>query len=76
MQITNHDLHVMLTRIEERQKTIAEKVDLANRWQAEHEKKDEERFNSLNKYAASIAIVSSAITAGLAYLWNMITGKA
>lgn len=75
MKITNHDLHIMLTRIEERQKTNTSKIDTILDWQVSHEEKDEQRFGSLNKYAASVAIVAASIGAFGSFLWDKLTGK-
>ena len=72
---TGHDLHIMLTRIEERQIAVVDKLDNIIKRQQEHELKDEERFTDLNRYAASIAIVSSAIGFGVMYIYNKITAK-
>lgn len=75
MTITNQDLHVMLARIEERQISLIEKMNLSVIWQNEHERKDEERFSKLNKYAASVAVIASSIGACGAWLWNRLTGS-
>lgn len=75
-KITNHDLHIILVGIEKDIKVICKQVDAAEKWQKEHEEKDEARFASLNKYAASIAIVASAVGAVFASLWEKITGQA
>ena len=81
MKITNHDLHIMLTRIDEKQTAIVEKVDSIIGRQALHQTNDDKQFaevrfeiNSMNKYAASIAIVAGGIGAISAYIWNKITG--
>ena len=63
---TNSDLHIMLVRIEERQKTVVDKLDGVTQWQTRHEEKDEKRFGDLNKYGRSIAIVASIFGAGIA----------
>ncbi len=78
---SNHDLHIMLVRIEERQKSVIDgqadivhKLDKVTIWQDTHEKRDEERFNSLNKYAASVAMIGAAIGAGASYLYKKVMG--
>lgn len=75
MKITNHDLHIMLTEIKGDVKSIIEKTESLAEWQKEHEEKDDKRFNSLNHYAASVSIVSSAIGAGGMYVWNKLMGR-
>lgn len=75
MKKTINDLHVMLVRIEERQKHIADSVIKIHGWQEEHEKKDEARFSSLNRYAASIATVSAFIGMAASYVWKKFTGE-
>ena len=76
MKITNHDLHIMLTELRKDTQYIIAKSNSLEKWQKEHEEKDEKRFANLNKYAASIAIVASGIGAIGAYVWQKFTGKA
>ncbi len=73
---TNHELHILLTEIKGDVKSLVEKANNTAEWQDEHEKKDEERFGNLNRYAASIAIVASAIGAVGAWIWGKLTGQA
>lgn len=75
MKVTNHDLHIMLTRVEE-------KLDGVKEWQKEHQENDSKQFtelngniNEMNKYAASIAIVAAALGASGAWLLNKFTGN-
>ncbi len=75
MKVTNHDLHVMLARVEE-------KLDGVKEWQASHQENDSKQFKELNdnlsdmtRYAASIAIVAGAIGACGAWMINKITGQ-
>ena len=78
---TNHDLHIMLVRLDGKlDSLIAKNIDFKE-WQENHEKKDAERFDSLNQrleglrsYAASVALVGSGIGFGLKYLWDNIRG--
>ncbi len=79
---TNKDLHVLLARIEERQIAVIEKVDDIKTALRTHQEKDDNQFkelgdsvNSLHKYAASIAIISSAIGGGFTWVWGKITGQ-
>ncbi len=72
---TNHDLHIMLTRIEERQINVVEKLDNISRRQKEHEENDEERFTNLNRYAASIAMIASVIGGGVMWTYQKLAGK-
>lgn len=71
----NHDLHIMLTEIHGDVKSTIEKLNWIADWQKEHEEKDERRFNSLNKYATSIAIVASVIGGGTTWIYQKFTGK-
>lgn len=75
MKITNHDLHLLLVRVEA-------KLDSVKEWQVEHQENDSKQFlqlnksvTSMNRYAASIAIVASFIGATGSYIWQKITGK-
>ncbi len=74
-------LRTMIARIEERQIAVVEKIDEIKAGLAVHQEKDDSQFKSLNdnvnnlhKYAASVAIVASAIGGGTIWLWNKITG--
>ncbi len=65
----------------ERQAAVIEKIDEIKGCLAIHQDKDDSQFKSLNdnvnnlhKYAASVAIVASAIGGGTIWLWNKITG--
>lgn len=69
---TNLDLQVLLARIEERQIAVVDKLDNITARQKEHEEKDEKRFESLNRYAASISIVSAFVGALFTYGYNKI----
>ena len=72
---TNHDLHIMLIEIATNVNAIKSRVEDSVQWQKEHEKKDEKRFNDLNKYGRSIAIVASGFSFGSLLLWQKIAGK-
>jgi len=72
---SNYDLAVMIARLEEQLKPIVKMGEDTVEWQKEHERKDELRFANLNKYAASVAIVSSFIGAGCTWLYEKMTGK-
>lgn len=81
-RITNHDLHVMLARVEE-------KLDAVKDWQKEHQENDSRQFEahsrqfitlnknigSMNRFGASIAIVASVIGATGTYIWQKLTSK-
>lgn len=67
MKPTNYDLQIMLVRIEERQIAIGDKMDIVTKWQDTHEEKDVKRFNELNVYGRSIAIVASIFGVGIAF---------
>jgi hypothetical protein len=66
---------IAIARIEERQASVVDKLDISAKWQTAHETKDEERFANLNKYAASIAIVASGAGMLGSYVWNRLTGR-
>lgn len=71
----NNDLILLLGEMKSDIKTILKsQTELIGR-QEIHEKKDDDRFASLNRYAASIAIVASGITYGVQYLYHKLTGK-
>lgn len=72
---TNHDLHVMLVEIKGDVRSLVDKANSNLAWQKEHERKDEERFSNLNRYAASVAIVASGIGACGMWIWSKITGQ-
>ncbi len=65
---TINDVYTLVARVEERQINLVDKFNKSEEkdllWKEGHEKKDEERFNGLNKYGTSIAIVAGAIGAG------------
>lgn len=72
----NNDLILLLGEMKGDIKSVLDKLETISKRQETHEKNDEERFESLNKYAASIAIVSSAIGWAASYVWNRLSGKA
>lgn len=76
MKKTNHDLHIMLVELSSDVKYLVSKSDALEKRQIEHEKEDKKMFASLNRYGASIALVSSAIGAASAYMWQKLTGGA
>ena len=75
MKITNHDLHIMLVELRKDTQHIIKKSDSLEKWQLDHEQKDEKRFASLNRYGASIAMVSSGIGMAATYIWQKVNGK-
>lgn len=75
------DVAQMLGRVEGKVDGIIASIAKIETWQTEHEAKDSERITALhqridgmNRYAASIAIVASAIGAGASWLWNKVMG--
>lgn len=82
MMPTNHELHILLTEIRGDMKLVLEEQKKNREWQDTHDDKDSERFgklhsriDSMNKYAASIAIVASGIGMMFTYVWNKLTGN-
>lgn len=63
-QTSNHDLHIMITKIDAKLDTVLEKHEDAVRWRNKHESSDDVRFTTLsdkldnvNKFGVSIAAV-------------------
>ncbi len=85
---SNHDLHIMLVKVDGKLDALLAKNADFKEWQENHEKKDVERFtglserldgfsdrlDSLRSYAASVALVGSGIGFGLKYIWDNIRG--
>ncbi len=71
----------MLTRIEEKQISVIEKLDNIKAWQKDHQENDIRQFKELNdningmyKYVVSIAGVGIAIGTSGTYLWKKLIG--
>lgn len=73
MKITNHDLHLKIVQIDEKLDWIIKATESGINWQITHDKKDDDRFNSLNRFGISIAIVSTFCGAVGTWLWQKIT---
>lgn len=83
MKITNNDLQVMLVEIRADVKSVVKDVSALTGSFEAHVESDKKEFKivndniaSMNKYAASVAIVAGAIGAGATYMWSYLTGKA
>lgn len=79
---TNQDLHIMLVEMRGDIKSIVKDVGALTTGFSTHIASDAKEFktlneniNNLNRYAASIAIVASAIGGGTLWVWNKITGQ-
>lgn len=82
MKITNHDLHIMITKIDGKLNTIIESQKNAKDWQLQHSNDDKAEFNklhervsSLRTYGTSIAIVAAVFGSVGTWAWNKITGQ-
>jgi len=67
-EYSNYDLHLMLLEMNFHLKALIKKADATISWQKDHEKKDEVRFRSLERFGKSIAIVSAFISAVVTYI--------
>lgn len=80
---TNHELHIMLTKLDGKLDNISEKITGVSDWQEKHAASDEVHFESLNTkisnlrgLATSVGFVSAGVGVFISYLWNRFTGQA
>ena len=80
---TNHDLHIMLVKLDGKFDSMLEKQEAAQNWQVDHDKKDSERFGGLQKridgmstYATSVALVAGFVGLSAKFIWDRLTGRA
>ena len=75
----NHQLHIMLVRIDSKLDTVVDGQQDVKTWQAKHEEADKEQFDKLHtrisdmrNYGNSIALVAGFLGAGAAAAWSYI----
>ncbi len=62
MEVTNHDLHILLTEIKGQVNVVSNKVDSSIAWQLKHEKDDKEMYEKLHSRISDMKIVSTGMS--------------
>lgn len=80
---SNHELHIILTKMDGKIDIMHEKLDGVSSWQEKHAESDEKHFETINNkignmqgIAATVGIFSAGIGAFISYMWNRFTGHA